>query len=119
VIGHHAHVVQPIEQVGVMWVAYGLANFISNLPTIDSIWGPETQDGVVLTVEIDRTGERPVITDVVAHPTWVDKDAGWIVRDVISALADDSLARIHRQLEISLERTSGVVGAYVSAVGIS
>ena len=69
---------------------------------------------MVLTVEIDRTGDRPVITDVVAHPTWVDKDAGWIVRDVISALADDSLARIHRQLESSLERTSKIVGEWIS-----
>jgi len=114
VVGHHAHVVQPIEQVGNMWVAFGLGNFISNLPTIDSIWGPETQDGVVLTVEVDRTGDRPEITDVVAHPTWVDKDAGWIVRDVVSALADDSLTRIHRQLEISLQRTKQVAGEWVS-----
>ncbi|WP_370947454.1 CapA family protein [Amycolatopsis sp. cg5] len=29
IIGHHAHVVQPIEQVGGKWVAYGLGNHVA------------------------------------------------------------------------------------------
>ena len=31
VIGHHAHVVQPFEQVGGKWVAYGLGNFVAEM----------------------------------------------------------------------------------------
>lgn len=110
IVGHHAHVVQPIEKVGDMWVAYGLGNVLSNLPTIDSIWGPETQDGVILTVEVDRTVERPVVNDLTIIPTWVDKDAGWIIRDVQASLADPDLARIHGSLTQSLNRTSKVLG---------
>ena len=29
VLGHHAHVVQPFEQIGGEWVAYGLGNFVA------------------------------------------------------------------------------------------
>jgi poly-gamma-glutamate synthesis protein (capsule biosynthesis protein) len=31
VIGHHAHVVQPFENVGGKWVAYGLGNFVAEM----------------------------------------------------------------------------------------
>jgi poly-gamma-glutamate synthesis protein (capsule biosynthesis protein) len=29
VVGHHAHVVQPLEKIGDTWVAYGLGNFVA------------------------------------------------------------------------------------------
>ena len=31
VLGHHAHVVQPFEQIGGEWVAYGLGNFVAEM----------------------------------------------------------------------------------------
>lgn len=31
VLGHHAHVVQPFEQIGGAWVAYGLGNFVAEM----------------------------------------------------------------------------------------
>jgi poly-gamma-glutamate synthesis protein (capsule biosynthesis protein) len=31
VLGHHAHVVQPFEQIGGKWVAYGLGNFVAQM----------------------------------------------------------------------------------------
>jgi len=31
VLGHHAHVVQPFEQIGGKWVAYGLGNFVAEM----------------------------------------------------------------------------------------
>ena len=37
IVGHHAHVVQPIEQVNGVWVVFGLGNVLSNLPT-SSTW---------------------------------------------------------------------------------
>jgi hypothetical protein len=40
VLGHHAHVVQPFEQVNGKWVAYGLGNHVAeqDLPaTYDSV----------------------------------------------------------------------------------
>lgn len=113
IVGHHAHVVQPIEKVNDMWVAYGLGNVLSNLPTIDSIWGPETQDGVILTVEVDRSGDTPLVSDLAIIPTWVDKDAGWVIRDVQAGRADPDLARIHGSLEQSLKRTGDVLADWI------
>jgi len=101
VVGHHAHVVQPIEQVNGVWVLYGLGNMISNLPT-SSRWPAATQDGVV-------TVSTPVI-----HPTWVDKDAGWIVRLVAPTLADPAIGDgLRGRLDASLARTMSVLGPFV------
>ncbi|MGA1053547.1 MAG: CapA family protein [Ilumatobacteraceae bacterium] len=111
VVGHHAHVVQPVERIGDMWVAYGLGNLISNLPVPDSFWGPETQDGALLTVEIDRTGSTPTITAVEVFPTWVDKSAGWIIRDVLRSISDGEATS---SIDTSLRRTSRVLGDWIT-----
>lgn len=42
VVGHHAHVVSPIEKVGEKFVIYGLGNFLSGQRVL-----PETSDGVI------------------------------------------------------------------------
>jgi len=43
VLGHHAHVVQPVTRVGNMWVAYGHGNFLSAQSRKD----PRTGDGLL------------------------------------------------------------------------
>jgi hypothetical protein len=114
IVGHHAHVVQPIEAIGEMWVAYGLGNFISNLPVPDGIWTEETRDGIVVTVEIDRSGPRPRLTRPVARPIWVDRAAGWVVRDLATAAESEELmSRIGADIERSWQRTARVVGEYL------
>lgn len=45
VLGHHAHVVQPVTEVGDMWVAYGHGNLLSAQSRRD----PRTGDGLVTT----------------------------------------------------------------------
>jgi hypothetical protein len=45
VLGHHAHVVQPVTKVGDMWVAYGHGNLLSAQSRRD----PRTGDGLVTT----------------------------------------------------------------------
>ena len=79
IVGHHAHVLQPIEQVNGTWVVYGLGNVLSNLPTSER-WPAASQDGAVVTVAavVDVAG-RVTVERPVAHATWVDRDAGWIV----------------------------------------
>lgn len=119
IIGHHAHVVQPIEQLGDMWVAYGLGNVISNLPVPDGIWTEATRDGIVLEVVVERDGEGGThIAAPVARPVWVDRDAGWVVRDVATALdRPDLVERLGPQLEASWKRTAAVVDGYLPARG--
>jgi hypothetical protein len=115
IVGHHAHVLQPIEQVNGTWVMFGLGNVLSNMPTSDN-WPAASQDAAValvdLTVGVDGTVmvERPVV-----HPTWVDNDAGWLVRVVLDELARDDLSAGQRgRLQASLDRTMAVVGEFVA-----
>jgi poly-gamma-glutamate capsule biosynthesis protein CapA/YwtB (metallophosphatase superfamily) len=118
VVGHHAHVLQPIELVNDTWVLYGLGNILSNLPT-SSRWPAASQDAAVVTLDI-TVDERDVVTvaNIEVHPTWVDQDDGWIVR-----LVDDELARTdigagrRGRLERSRERTERVLGEFMAPAG--
>ncbi len=114
VVGHHAHVLQPIETVNGTWVLYGLGNILSNLPTSDR-WPAASQDAAIVTVAatVDDAGrvrvQRPVV-----HPTWVDRDAGWVVRLVADHLGRDDLGAGQRgRLERSLDRTAAIVGEFL------
>ena len=91
VVGHHAHVLQPIEQVNGTWVLFGMGNMISNLPT-SSRWPAATQDGAVATVDVTVAADGTVsVSPPVVHPTWVDRDHGWIVYLVRPTLADPAI----------------------------
>jgi len=114
VIGHHAHVLQPIELVNGVWVVYGLGNLLSNHPVADH-WPASTQDGALVEFEISLPGDgRTLVGRPAVTPTWVDKGSGWIVRDVLDTLARPELADWRRsELERSLERTDEVLGLFV------
>lgn len=66
VVGHHAHVVQPIGQYGSEYVAYGLGNFLSN-----QLWSAETTDGVIVTIEMALRDSDWMPRAVTYTPTWV------------------------------------------------
>ncbi len=75
IIGHHAHVVQPVDRIGGEYVAYGLGNFLSNQ---SPQWGarkPGTQDGVILrlTVTEDPATGRWSVTSISHTPTRVNR----------------------------------------------
>ncbi len=114
VVGHHAHVLQPIERVNGTWVLYGLGNILSNLPT-SSRWPAATQDAAVAVVAatVDEDGlvslGRPTI-----HPTWVDREGGWVVRIVADELVRGDIGTGQRdRLEQSLARTSAILGDFL------
>jgi len=114
VVGHHAHVVQPIEQINGVWVMFGLGNILSNLPT-SSAWPAASQDAAVVTVEltVDERG-GVMVGRPVAQPTWVDKDAGWTAVLVEAELARDDISDGQRgRLERSLVRTRSILGDYL------
>jgi poly-gamma-glutamate capsule biosynthesis protein CapA/YwtB (metallophosphatase superfamily) len=67
VIGHHAHVIQPLDQVDGTWVAYGLGNLLSNMLQ------PERRDGVLLRVTFEAGPGQPFsVVEVEALPTQVE-----------------------------------------------
>ncbi len=73
ILGHHAHVVQPIDRINGKIVVYGMGNHLSNirgLPDGSKLGG---EDGVIVHLTVT---ERPdggfEVTEVRFTPTWVD-----------------------------------------------
>jgi poly-gamma-glutamate synthesis protein (capsule biosynthesis protein) len=115
IIGHHAHVVQQIEQINGHWVVFGLGNILSNLPT-GKQWPASTQDGVIVTVglTLDAVG-TVAVEQPIAFPTWVDRQHGFVIRLVQADLLDPTLPLdVQTQLAESLRRTAAVVGPFVA-----
>ncbi|MEO6122904.1 MAG: CapA family protein [Ilumatobacteraceae bacterium] len=118
IVGHHAHVIQPIQQINDRWVVFGLGNFLSNMPTGDT-WPASTQDGMMVTTAITEQADGTFVVDrPVVVPTWVDRSNGFVIRPVIADLADPSVSdAVKAQLSASLARTSAVVGEFVTGSG--
>ncbi len=77
IIGHHPHVLQPIEWYESsdghqMLCIYSLANFLSGQDE-----PPNTTGSVVSFTVTQEEGQDVVISDVVAHPTIVHSEAGF------------------------------------------
>ncbi len=92
VIGHHAHVPQPIERLpggpdgAGMWVAYGLGNHLSNQDA--ACCAAATSDGVLLVADVRWRGARaPRVAGVAWAATTVDREAGHRVRVLAGAAA--------------------------------
>lgn len=112
VVGHHAHVVQPIERIGDEYAVYGLGNILSNM--YDSRCCPAaSQDGVVVEVEFVEGADGTFRAEAVEYtPTWVDRTGGFVVTPVQAALAEPGLAPDKRaQLDASLARTVAAIGS--------
>jgi len=108
IVGHHVHVVQPIEQVASKWVAYGMGNSLSN--QTPSCCPAGSQDGVLVKVTVGVQAGRLRVREVRYVPTWVEHPS-FRIRPVLTALADRSLATATRHaLEASRDRTMRAVG---------
>ena len=113
IVGHHAHVVQPITQMNGIWVLFGLGNILSNLPT-DERWPAQSQDGAIATVNLTISPEGNVtVARPVVYPTWVDKIHGWTIRSVFDDLVDTSVSPgTKAELTISRQRTAKILGDF-------
>jgi poly-gamma-glutamate capsule biosynthesis protein CapA/YwtB (metallophosphatase superfamily) len=108
ILGHHAHVVQPIQRVGSKWVAYGMGNSLSN--QTPSCCAAGAQDGVLVKVTIAEHAGRLRVREVGYVPTWVEHPS-FRIRPVPTALADRSLApATRRALQAARDRTRRAVG---------
>ena len=113
IIGHHAHVIQPIENRDGTWVVFGLGNFLSNQSANCCAVG--AQDGVIVDIEIselrvDDTAPSSFSTTVDYIPTWVDRSDFTIV-PIADVIDDPDIdAGLAQQLLASQERTDSVIG---------
>lgn len=113
IVGHHVHVIQPIEQINGVWVVFGMGNFLSNMPT--GTFPASTQDGMIVSVAMSEQADGTFAVDEpVVTPTWVDRANGFVIRPVLADLADPSVdAATKADLLRSLQRTASVVGEYI------
>lgn len=101
VVGHHAHVVQPIGQSGSEYVIYGLGNSLSN-----QLWSAQTTDGLLVTVEMAlRSGEWMPRT-VTYTPTWVQAGTYRILPVAETLRAGGISSALRSQLLASWSRTT-------------
>lgn len=95
-IGHHAHVPQPVVELPGgprgegMWVAYGLGNFISNQGPHAGL-SAETQNGLMIVAHLRKPEDGPVTVDGVDWTAiTVDRAAGHRVESLSAAAAAGS-----------------------------
>jgi poly-gamma-glutamate capsule biosynthesis protein CapA/YwtB (metallophosphatase superfamily) len=108
IVGHHAHVVQPIRRSHGKWVAFGLGNSLSAQSA--ACCPAATQDGLLLRVTVVRRAGRFVVGRVGYVPTWVEHPS-YRILPVTQALAKGSAGPATRaMLRASLRRTTAAIG---------
>jgi len=105
ILGHHAHVVQPIEQIGGKWVVYGMGNELArhDRPIDDN------REGIMsrFTFTQDAPG-RWRVTKMEAIPTWVDLDPDIRLVELSRALADPRVPEDQRRIyQAAFDRIRG------------
>jgi Bacterial capsule synthesis protein PGA_cap len=108
-LGHHAHVVQPIEAVGDEWVVYGMGNLVSN----QGSQGPEKLEGLLVRFRFtERPNRRWTVTSAEFAAVLTDDRGPIRVMDVRRALADPHTdPRLRPRLQTAWQRTAAIAGA--------
>lgn len=107
IVGHHAHVVQPLSWINGKPIAFGLGNFLSNQTDA------RTQDGVMLMVRVVEHEGAWLLDEVVAVPTWVDRRNGHMIRSATGSSLPVLAASAGRTAD-----TLGIMGATVQVLSV-
>lgn len=114
VVGHHVHVIQPIDRIGEKYVVFGVGNFLSNQsPNADASLPAASQDGVIVDVTFTETAVNGAFktTNVGYTPTWVDR-SGYVITPVVAGLRDAATpAATKTALQQSWQRTNTAINA--------
>lgn len=103
VIGHHAHVVQPIDRIDGEWLVYGLGNLLSAQP--DAV----RRDELLVEVTVTVAGDGRLTTELRALPLYLDL-ASLVVHPSSPALRPHDLdARLQAELDASEARVRSVL----------
>ncbi|MGW6282158.1 CapA family protein [Kribbella sp. NPDC055071] len=110
VIGHHAHVVQPMEQLNGKWVAYGLGNLVAAHREPSST----KAEGLLVRFTFRRDGDRWSTEQAEYAPLLMTDTLPVRVLDVRRELATATGSRRSR-LELAERRTTATVTALGAA----
>ncbi|MGB8858435.1 MAG: CapA family protein [Ilumatobacteraceae bacterium] len=114
IVGHQAHVLQPIGRVNGVWVVFGMGNFLSDLP--GATWPASAQDAAIVGVDFTVAADGSVeVSRPVVYPTWIDKQHGHVVR--LTSEADDPTlpAGVRAALRESEARTRSILGDFIAS----
>lgn len=87
ILGHHAHVVQPIDRMGQDYVVYGMGNFLADQSI--ACCAAATRHGVIVKIEVQGKGNDLHAGRVTYTPTWVTH-GNYVITPVAQALEDPS-----------------------------
>jgi poly-gamma-glutamate capsule biosynthesis protein CapA/YwtB (metallophosphatase superfamily) len=104
-IRHHAHVVQPMEQIDGNWVAYGLGNLVAAHREPNS----RKAEGLPVRFAFTRDGNGWKTDQAEYAPLLMTDDLPVRVLDVRRELATDTARR--SRLELAERRTTETVGS--------
>jgi poly-gamma-glutamate capsule biosynthesis protein CapA/YwtB (metallophosphatase superfamily) len=112
ILGHHAHVVQPIQQINGKWVVYGLGNLIAAHRTPNA---PKSE-GLLVKFTFRRDGDRWTAATPQYAPLLVTDTLPVRVLDVRRELAKPDLSESKRKrLELAERRTTATVESLTAA----
>jgi poly-gamma-glutamate synthesis protein (capsule biosynthesis protein) len=97
ILGHHAHVVQPVEKIGDAWVVYGMGNQLAR--HADVIDGQ--REGALARVTFTERDSGWAVTAIEAVPTWVAMEPEIRLVDLPAALAGPAPAEPSREERVS------------------
>jgi len=109
IVGHHAHVIQPIEVINGKYVVYGMSNQLSNIRGYPHPERTGAEDGMIMHFEVTEQEDGSfAVTGISYTPTWVHPNTKEIV-PVEHTLAYEPGFR-PGELAASLRRTMSRIG---------
>jgi poly-gamma-glutamate synthesis protein (capsule biosynthesis protein) len=93
VLGHHAHVVQPIRQIKGTWFVFGMGNELArHAEPLDA-----NREGLMVRATFTETAGKWVVSEIERLPTWVDLTPAIRIVNLTAALAGPGLAAAQRK----------------------
>lgn len=106
IIGHHAHVVQPIERIDGEWLVYGVGNLLSNQTQL------VRRDELIVTVTVaEHTDGSFAVERLEVLPVFLDLDTLTIHPSGPGLRADDGPDRLGPALDASWARVNEVLAS--------
>jgi len=104
-VGHHAHVVQPMAEIGGEWVAYGLGNMLAAHATEL----PANQEGVLAQFTFTETADGWLATEAAYLPILVDRGPPLRMIHLPLALTDALPDDLRERYETAVTRSREVI----------
>ncbi len=103
IIGHHAHVVQPIDRIDGKWLVYGLGNLLADYSQADR------RDELMVRITVSEEADGTFSTELEAIPLYLDPVTLTVHRSDPDHRPADIDPRLAAQLDASWTRVSSVL----------